>query len=567
VSNGVTSIGWNEVRDITLNPKEKQIIPFGEYANIITCDGATSETTAETVNGVTYRKASGGKGIYFDILNTVTKNSNVNVTVDVKYLDKGTNPIKIVYTAGVDTIYDLSNRENKTQTISKTNSGEQKQATVYLGSMNANDIGKFMSDLYFTTDGEATYISDIKVTTASAGKVVYVTKSISSTADASGDAESGLRCTATHNMETYNNILYHVDDVEGWTNGGISESIVNRAKNSGISYVTYCYDGAWMYSDYTDANGVTKQAFWAPKNYRELKTGPVDGNIYFRLLDDTITENDNELTFTIEHVDLGNIVITYLKNGGFGFVTVPGGNTKKWKKSTVTVYDAKLSSTNADTKLASGIDDIKVSSDGKGMYISSFEVSKKTEQVVEVDNLALDKIYYQGDGFKTDYPLPLCDMTPTAVVKNDGNVDTKVYVATVIYNSDNKTIENIVLSEPKTVPKGETKEVQAPVVNVANSAKYKTFVFQENLKPVVKPKDMLNLTVVGSDNGVMINFDKLEGYENEFYNIFCDGQLVTRTQQVKTVIIDDIYETGHTYFVDVTDKLGRSLYTTDITEY
>ena len=31
--------------------------------------------------------------------------------------------------------------------------------------------------------------------------------------------------------------------------------------------------------------------------------------------------------------------------------------------------------------------------------------------------------------------------------------------------------------------------------------------------------------------------------------------------------IDDIYETGHTYFVDVTDKLGRSLYTTDIIEY
>ena len=26
IGNGVTSIGWNTVRDITLNPKEKQII-------------------------------------------------------------------------------------------------------------------------------------------------------------------------------------------------------------------------------------------------------------------------------------------------------------------------------------------------------------------------------------------------------------------------------------------------------------------------------------------------------------------------------------------------------------
>lgn len=48
------------------------------------------------------------------------KSTAIDVTLDVTYLDKGTNPINVVYTAGVTGIGDLANRENITKTIYRT---------------------------------------------------------------------------------------------------------------------------------------------------------------------------------------------------------------------------------------------------------------------------------------------------------------------------------------------------------------------------------------------------------------------------------------------------------------
>jgi len=561
VHNGVTSIGWNTVRDITLNPKEKQIIPFGEDANIITCEGAVSETTLEAVDGIAYRKAASGKGIYVDILNTVAKSSNINVTVDFKYLDKGTNPIKIVCTAGVDAIGNLADRENKTKTVAKTNSGEQKQVSVDLGSINANDIGKFMSDLYFTTDGEDTYISDINVhATVVSGDAMYVTEKIYSVSDSEGDDQSGLCCTATHNMETYNNILYHVDDVEGWKAGGISEATVASAKSNGNSYVTYRYDGAWMYKNYTDANGETRTAFYAPKNYREIKMGghQVNGNIYFRLLDDTITSDDKEVTITVDYVDLSGITVTYISTKGMSSFTIPGGNTKKWKSTSVTVYDAALSSINADTKLASGVDDIKLASNGNEMYVSGVTVSKKTVHNVPFASLSRGDTYYQRDN--------ALGVIPCADVTNNGNAEGFARVIHVTYD-ELEEICDISMSALTTVEPGKTVTVNAPVFTRDSSKSYRTFVWQDSLKPINKAEEPITIRVDGSDNGMLVSFGQMPDYSDVFYNVFCDGKLMARTKKYGTVTLKDIQEIGHTYFVDVTDNLGKTLYRTKPIEY
>ena len=556
--NGVTSIGWDEVRDITLNPKEKQIIPFGDYANIITCEDAVSATTTETVDGIGYRKAEAGNGIYIDILNTVTKSTNVNATISFKYLDKGTKPIKIVYTDSVDDISELANRENKSKTVSKTNSGEQREATVNLGNINANDIGKFMSDLYFTTDGEATYISDVTVSTVDmTNETLYVTKEISTKANPSGDYVNGVCCTATHNKEDYNNILYHVDDVEGWTNAGISASTVTAAKNAGNSYVTYKYDGAWMYKDVTDANGETRTAYYAPRNYREvaMSTKQIYGNVYFRLLDDTITQSDSEVTFTIEYLDISSMTITYISKSGMSSFTISGGNTKKWKKTSVTVYDAALSSINEDTKLASGVDDVKVASNGNEMYVSDFKISKTTEDTIQSAYLTTNGVYYKSDSGKT---------YSCADVTNTGSADGSARVINVMYDEEGG-ISDISMSDITLISPGKTVILKSQLFN--STAKYRTFVWQDSLRPVKQKEKPINVNVSGSDNGIMITYNKMPGFDDVFYNIFCDGKLVERTQNSGTATLKDIFDTGHTYFVDVTDNLGKTLYRSEMIEY
>ncbi len=392
-----TGIGWQIVRDITAHAANRQIVEFTNSANIVTCKGSANYTTAETISGTNYRVAAANCGVFVDIPNEVVKSTNANISVQISYLDRGTKPLKLVYTSGVNGINDLPTRENKTYSITKSGSNTNKTVTVNLNGINVNDAGRFRTDFYLASDDGA-YISSVKVSTTDPTISGY--EPITAYTDINSGNSSGLEATCYANTPSYDNTLYSIDDVEGWTAAGITQETVNNAKSAGSSYVTLNTDGAWMYASKADSIGNIRKAVFAPRNYRQ--TGSyynISGNAYFKITDDTITENDNNLTIEVDYLDLAsgfNIVYASTNAEKFTTVNVKGGGTGLWKKATINVTDAKMSSTNSKTLLGSTYDDIKIQSLGSEMYISKVSVSKTPSTANS--GLSVDNLYYTSYG-------------------------------------------------------------------------------------------------------------------------------------------------------------------------
>ena len=395
--NGKTCIGWNVVRDVTVDVKQTNRYSFGNGTEITTCENALSATTDYTKDGVAYKKADSGKGVYVDILNGVCASTNADVTLEISYLDIGTNPLCITYTTGVDDIYDISQRENATYEISKTGTGALKTATVTLENINANTIGKFRSDFYISSQDGA-YISSVNAYCEPVGRELYTSAQIYSYASGIGTEQSkGLKILYGETGSDYNSTLWHVDDVEGWSSQGVTQELVDEAKSAGYNYVTEHSDGAWMYKQATDKSDFTRTAFFTARNMRNHSSSKkISGSFYMYLTDDTITENDNVVTFNITYLDINDIKVAYTANteSGFGSFIIPGTNSGLWKTALITVDNAKLSSANTNTKLATQKEDIKIESKGGDMYIASVSITKQTD--VKEDSLYTQGIYYNG---------------------------------------------------------------------------------------------------------------------------------------------------------------------------
>lgn len=391
-----TGIGWQIVRDLTAHPASRQEIEFTSSANVITCKGSANYTTAETVNNVSYRKAASNCGVFIDIPNSVVKSTNTTVSLQISYLDKGTNPLKLVYTSPVTDVNGLSVREDKTYSISKSNSNTNKTVTVNLN-MNANDAGRFRSDFYLTS-ADGAYISSVKASVTD--PTISENEPIAAYTDIHRGIESGLEVTGLENTDSYNNTLYHIDETSKWQAAGITQETVDAAKAAGYSYVTLNVDGAWMYAQKRDNNGVLRKSVFAPKNYRQsgsYKT--ICGNAYFKLTNNNITENDKNVTFNIDYLDAANkITVTYVStaSNGLSSFKIGGGGTNLWKRATVSVADAKMSSTNRNTPLGCKYDDIKIESSSGEMYISGVSVSKAASTANS--GIVTNDIYYTSYG-------------------------------------------------------------------------------------------------------------------------------------------------------------------------
>lgn len=394
---GQTCIAWTVVRDVTKNVKPTNRYSFGEGTEITTCEDAVSATTDYTKDGVAYKKAAKGKGVYVDIMNKVCASTNATVTLEISYLDEGTNPLVVTYTTGVEDVYDISTRENATYEIEKTGTGTQKTTTITLENINANTIGKFRSDINISSDDGA-YISNVNAYCEPVGRELYTNAQIYSYASGIGaEQSSGLKILYGETGSDYNSTLWHVDDVEGWSNQGVTQELVDEAIAAGYSYVTEYSDGAWMYKEVTDKSDFQRAAYFTTNNFRKHNSSKkVGGAFYLYLTDDTITENDNRVTFNITYLDRKDIKVCYTANteSGLADFTIPGTDSGLWKTALITVDNAKLSSTNTNTKLATKKEDIKIESRGGDMYVSSISITKE-QQMVESD-LYTQGIYYNG---------------------------------------------------------------------------------------------------------------------------------------------------------------------------
>ena len=338
--------------------------------------------------------------MYFDITNDVCASTNATVTLEISYLDEGTNPLVITYTNGVEDIYDLATREDATYQIAKTGSGSKKTVTVTLENINANNIGKFRSDFNITC-ADGAYISGINASSVAPGRELYTDGMIYAMATTAGtEKHSGMYVLGSNPDESYNARLWSVSDTQGWQSDGITQTTVDSANSSGYKYVTLSSDGAWTYKNISDKTGNTKPAFYAPKNYRQGGGSyyKISGAIYLKLTSDSpITASDNNVTFAITHLDGAGMKVAYTSTNadkGRSDFTITGGSTNKWKTTYVTVNDAKLSATNSGTGLATGYEDIKIESKGDEMSIASVYIYK-TGSAAQSD-VYIQNMYYEG---------------------------------------------------------------------------------------------------------------------------------------------------------------------------
>ena len=439
--NGVTGIGWQIVNDITKHPAQRQVIEISDSANVVTCKGSANYTTAETLNGTNYRVAAANCGVYIDIPNEVVKSTNANVSIQVTYLDKGKNPLNVVYTSPVNAVGDLANREDKTYAITKGNTNAVKTATFNLN-LNANDACKFRTDFYLTS-ADGAYISSVKVSSADPAASGYEQHSIYD--NTNSGVNQGLVAACKSSIDDYDNTLYHIDEVEKWQEAGITQATVDAAKAAGMSYVTLQFDGAWTTKKVADKIGNTRTAIYAPKNYRQNGSYKnISGNVYYRATDKTITENDNNVTIEVDYLDGAGFNIIYpstnSSTNNLTTVNVPGGNTNLWKKATINVTDAKISSTNRGTKLATGYEDIKIESRGNEMYISSVKIGKNPSTANA--GIVIDDITYKNRaiaGSKTEriytYPEDGGDVVNGLQASSKDNVGYN----SVLYHIDDKS--------------------------------------------------------------------------------------------------------------------------------
>jgi len=395
-----TSIGWATLSNITKGKAPTNRFTAGNGVELITCSEAVNATTDETVGGVAYKKAENGKGLYFDISSDVCMSTNADVTLEISYLDKGTNPLIITYTNGVDEIGDLVAREDAAYNITKSNTNTLKTATVTLENVNLNNAGKFRSDFYISCS-DGTYISGINATSANPGSEYYTNGRIFTTASGIGeDQNSGIRVLSGGLGSAYNSKLWSVDDTEGWQSHGITQQTVDSAKAAGYKWVTLSTDGAWAYKNVTDKAGITKTVYYAPKNYRQTggSYNKISGAFYLGVTEDSpINENDNNVTFAITYLDKTNIKVAYSAIGtdtGRDTFTITGTDTGEWKTHYQTVTNAKLSTTNTDTGLAGGKEDIKIESNGDEMFIASVNISKA--QPAPDYDLYVQNMYYES---------------------------------------------------------------------------------------------------------------------------------------------------------------------------
>ena len=427
-NNKNTSIGWAVVRDTTKAAAPTNRYSAGTGVELITCNDGANASSDYTSNGITYKYAVNGKGLYFDISSDVVNSTNATVTLEISYLDKGSNPLVIKYTNGVDEIGDLAVREDATYNITKSNTSALKTATVTLENANLNNAGKFRSDFYISsTDGA--YISGINAVSATPGSAVYNNTISSYPVEFGAEHSDGLEIRGT--SSAYNAILWHVNNKEGWTSDGISQDAVDKAKNNGCNYVAKNKDGAWSYRKVSDKDGVEKTVYFTSKNNRADKGWIVSGSLYFNVKGDVITEADNNVTFDITYLDFAkdtSIKVEYTaSDAASASFTIPGTGTGKWKTASVTVNNAKMSSTNSGTPFALNTEDIKVSYNGD-MYIASVSVSK--QQPAPDYNLYLQNMYYNS---KDVVVKPGERVTASA----DNNVTSAGMVATGLENNAN----------------------------------------------------------------------------------------------------------------------------------
>ena len=380
-SNKVCGVAWADISDLTSRKIEGGVVPFGDTTNVISYKNSPGETFFAEKNGVQCIVASAGKSVYADINDDYIKGTNERVRLTVGYIDLGKEPLRIKYSSGVNSKRDLHKFEDHEILIEKTNSGNSKTVEIDLGFVNFNNIGSFGSDLCISSGSEAVYLTDIEANTVSDCYDNVFGRGSFAVSAGENDVTKGLCVVSEKIADFYKNTMVSLDDAEGLKAQGFAESDIASAKKSGAKYITAVSDGGMMHKTATDENGLTARSWFTSINYRADKKNLAGGSLYFRITDDYITEEDNNLVFFAEYLDKGtkDLTLKYCAESGIESLSVPRNDTGLWKIAVFEVDDAMMSSSNKNTALATRVDDFLFMANGEDTYISKVAVMKKSD--------------------------------------------------------------------------------------------------------------------------------------------------------------------------------------------
>lgn len=161
--NNVLCAAWADTSEFTDKGVTGGSEKFNEQINVVSYADSYGETEKSEYNGTKCIRAAKGKGIYFDISDSIIKEKNADITLKITYLDSGVQPIVLNYTSAEISKKDLANRENKSVTIKRGGTDEWKTAEIRIDKANVANAGKFMTDFTLCGVLSEVCVSDIEL--------------------------------------------------------------------------------------------------------------------------------------------------------------------------------------------------------------------------------------------------------------------------------------------------------------------------------------------------------------------------------------------------------------------
>ena len=548
---------WVDVSDITLlKDYDKIEYNIGQYAKAKGYTNTKSQITTQVVSGNTFVKAENGNNIYVDIDDSFAKTVYQKAKLTFTAYSQSASKVKVGYTSGSQNDKELHKFEDVCLWVdlkSGTNT-----YSVDMGYVNLNNVCKYASDMYFNSKSGTTYIKDVSIELCSdySDFEFFDENSVYCFPGEGQDYYMGLRALS-ENVDNYSSKLFHVDDAEAIGYKDITAEQVAEVKKAGYSYIANAVDGAFTYKTVTDTTGVTKNAWFTTKNKRVNTTSSytgIAGQIYFRLTNDTITADDNEVIFTIEYLDnrTKTFNIRYVNTAGnkaTGIHTITPTNTGKWKRVSFLVSDAAISSTNSGTGLGTGkgYSDFRIEANSEDLYVSKVILQKPGQQ------LATDLVYsVDGENISSQYSKG--NVSVNATVTNKTNVSSTMNVYVAVFDKFGDVV-SVSKTPDTTVASLECKSLTASGVKVDDGDILKVFVWDDELYPYDVEQNNLGFKAVVSGSDTILTWNKYNNSDNCNYKVYCDDKLVTVTNELGYTQTDTT-KGKHIWHIEVADSYG-----------
>lgn len=530
-------VAWADVSDITMaKTHETTTFELGKQGKVVSHSNTISESSNVIKENKSYAKAENNNRIYYDINDDYLKSVHQQMKVKVTTYSDKDDVMTLGYTSAV---HDDTNWHRYEDTSIKFDIKQGVNTyTLDLGFVNANNICKYASDMYFVAQSGTTYVADIDIMPYQDSFDTYTDNSIYDVAASYTDYSKGMSMLSSYLGLAYKDRLVDVNDEAGIEAEGIADSVVEYAKQNGIGYVTHSTDGAWMHKAVADSDGVIKNSWFTTKNvcmYGTVGPRSTTGQMYLRVTNDTIGAQDSDLVFTFEYLDNRTtpFYVRYVTGSGTNTYKITPTNTGKWKTVSFAVSDASMSSVNKGTGLATGSEDFRFEANGEDLYVSKIMIAKQGDKTIE--DVSVSK-----DG----------KVTASVVNNTKSAMSSKLYTA--VYNVDG-TLDKVYAGDSVNVAKA-SKQTMSQNVDLSEGQYAKVFVFSDKLNPY--RKGYCDVSVSYQNNKTIVEWNNIVNENVVYYKVFRDGIFEAITTDTKYEISDT---KACNWRVEATDFYGKPI--------